>query len=61
MSGGGMGQSVSQKTVIENGKRKTVTTKTTIDQNGQKTTEIIEEFQDPRTGQTVQNKYVENS
>ena len=48
--GGGMGESISQQTVIENGQQKTITKKTKFDQNGNKTTEIIEEFQDPRTG-----------
>jgi DnaJ family protein B protein 6 len=33
--GGGMGESISTQTVIENGRQKTVTTKTKIDQNGQ--------------------------
>jgi len=42
--GGGMGESISQQTVIENGQQKTVTKKTKIDQHGNKTTEIIEEF-----------------
>lgn len=42
--GGGMGESISQSTVIENGRQKTVTKKTKIDQNGNRTTEITEEF-----------------
>jgi len=32
--GGGMGESISTQTVIENGRQKTVTKKTRIDQNG---------------------------
>lgn len=59
--GGGMGgESVSQQTVIENGTRKTVTKKTKIDGNGNQTTEVIEEYQDPRTGEVFQEKYIEN-
>jgi len=42
--GGGMGESISQQTVIENGRQKTVTTKTTVDRNGNRQTEVIEEF-----------------
>lgn len=57
---GGFGESISQQTIIENGRQKTVTTKTKIDQNGNQTKEVIEEFIDPRTGQHVQNKYIEN-
>lgn len=51
MGGGGMGESISQSTVIENGRQKTVTKKTKIDSQGNRTTEITEEFQDPRTGE----------
>ena len=58
--GGGMGESISTSTVIENGRQKTITKKTKIDGQGNKTTEVIEEFSDPRTGQTIQNKYLEN-
>ena len=57
---GGMGESISQQTIIENGRQKTVTTKTRIDQNGNQTKEVIEEYQDPRTGQHIQNQYIEN-
>ena len=32
--GGGMGESIQQSTIIENGVQKTVTKKTTVDQNG---------------------------
>ena len=42
--GGGMGESISQSTVIENGRQKTITKKTTMDRNGNRTTEIIEDF-----------------
>jgi len=52
---GGMGESISQQTVIENGRQKTITTKTKIDQNGQQTKEIYEEYIDPRTGEHIQN------
>jgi hypothetical protein len=48
--GGGMGESISTSTVIENGRQKTITKKTKVDQNGNRTTEVIEEFKDPRTG-----------
>ena len=58
--GGGMGESISQQTVIENGRQKTITKKTKTDRNGNQTTEIIEEYKDPRTGQHIQNKYIEN-
>lgn len=57
---GGFGESISQQTIIENGRQKTITTKTKIDQNGNQTKEVIEEFNDPRTGQRIQNKYIEN-
>jgi hypothetical protein len=42
--GGSMGESISQSTVIENGRQKTITKKTTMDRNGNRTTEIIEDF-----------------
>lgn len=58
--GGGMGESISQQTVIQNGQQKTITKKTKMDQHGNQTTEIIEEFQDPRTGEMIQKKYLEN-
>lgn len=58
--GGSMGESISQSTVIENGRQKTITKKTTMDRNGNRTTEIIEDFQDPRTGEQIQNRYLEN-
>lgn len=48
--GGGMGESISTSTVIENGRQKTITKKTRIDGQGNKTTEVFEEFSDPRTG-----------
>lgn len=57
---GGMGESISQQTVIENGRQKTITKKTTTDRNGNRQTEIIEEFRDPRTGEHVRNKYLDN-
>ena len=60
MGGGGMGESISQSTVIENGRQKTITKKTKMDGQGNRTTEIIEEFQDPRTGEQIQNRYIEN-
>jgi hypothetical protein len=61
MGGGmGMGESISQQTVIQNGQQKTITKKTRRDHTGQQTTEIIEEYQDPRTGQMIRNKYIEN-
>ncbi len=31
-----------------------------MDRHGNQTTEVIEEFQDPRTGQRVKNKYIDN-
>ena len=46
--------------MIENGRQKTITKKTKTDRNGNQTTEIIEEYKDPRTGQHIQNKYIEN-
>lgn len=46
--------------MIENGRQKTITKKTKTDKNGNQTTEIIEEYKDPRTGQHIQNKYIEN-
>ena len=42
--GGGMGESISQQTVIQNGQQKSITKKTRRDQNGNQTTEIIEEY-----------------
>ena len=42
--GGSMGESVSQQTIIENGRQKTITKKTNMDRNGNKTTEITEDF-----------------
>jgi hypothetical protein len=60
MGGGGMGESISSQTVIENGRQKTITKKTTIDRNGNQKTEIVEEFQDPKTGRMIQNQYVDN-
>jgi hypothetical protein len=46
--------------VVENGRQKTITKKTKTDRNGNQTTETIEEFKDPRTGQHIQNKYIES-
>ena len=61
MGGGmGMGESISQQTVIQNGQQKTITKKTRRDHTGQQSTEIIEEYQDPRTGQMIRKKYTEN-
>ena len=61
MNGGmGMGESIQQQTVIQNGQQKTITKKTKRDHTGASTTEIIEEYQDPRTGQMIRNKYIEN-
>jgi len=60
MGGGGIGESISQRTIIENGRQKTVTTKTKTDAQGNRTTEVIEETTDPRTGRTEQKKYIEN-
>lgn len=57
---GGMGESISTQTIIENGRQKTITKKTKIDRNGNKTTEVIEEMSDPRTGQRTKNTYIEN-
>ena len=39
-----MGESISQRTVVQNGVAKSITQKTKIDRNGNKTTEVIEEF-----------------
>ena len=58
--GGGMGESVSQQTVIENGRQKTITKKTKMDNQGNYTTEVIEEYNDPHTGERIQNKYLTN-
>ena len=60
MGGGGMGESISQQTVYENGRQKTITTKTKMDSRGNKTTEVIEETTDPRTGRTEKVQYIEN-
>ena len=46
--------------MIQNGQQKTITKKTKRDHTGNQTTEIIEEYQDPRTGQVIRNKYIEN-
>lgn len=47
---GGFGESVSMQTVMENGRQKTVKTTTKVDQNGNQTKEVIEEYDDPHTG-----------
>ena len=49
--------SMSTQTYIENGKRVTRTTKTTVDRNGQQKTEVTEETDDGR-GNTTQNQYM---
>ena len=55
-----MGESVSQQTVIVNGQQKTITKRTKVDASGNQTTEVIEEFKDPSTGQRIKNQYIEN-
>ena len=55
MGGGGSGESISTQTIIENGRQKTITKKTTMDRNGNQKTEVFEEYQDPHTGRMIQN------
>ena len=56
----GMGEYVSQQTVIRNGQQKIITKKTTLDKCGNQSTQIMESFQDPHTGEIIENKYLEN-
>ena len=60
MGGGGMGESISQQTVFENGRQKTITKKTTIDRNGNQRTEVTEEFKDGDTGEHKKIQYKHN-
>ena len=56
----GGGESFSTQTVIENGRQKTISKKTRIDNHGNTVTEVTEEYKDPYSGQIVKNKYISN-
>lgn len=56
----GGGESVSTQTVIQNGRQKTITKRTRIDNHGNTICEVTEEYKDPSTGQIVRNQYISN-